>query len=501
MKKFFVLALALALTAGAAYANWCARDYVPAATLLVPYAVVDMDASGLNPDPSGYTTILSVTNVSSWRTIIHVTVWDPYSFHVVDFDEVLSGYDVWTINFRDLLTGHFDYFDTEGVNGMWASGSSSSVYGATKVGTTTDRGVNVIPFGPSTNPPVYNVPLRAAEDTDYPSNIDFSVNCAFPYGYHPEYGAGIVSALRADTFAPAYQTASCDGYQYFESYFPTVPWLANLDENPLFFYVTVDVVWRCNQLFPDDNGYWTDAVDDLRTSAVEAYEGYPAPHNVLIGEVIYLDTAHNFSEAMPAVHIEYDPDVPGNGPTFYCLAFDNDACGVDGREPLATAFAFRYFNSGGVSTDLLLWKNHAEWNYDYGWETLFTWACGPYVYYAWDEHENSKSRGVGPSGFDRPEPDVIPFETQAAPLDTANWTGLMANNGWMLLVFDPSIENFGKDWWTEAWAGVRYKYAGFSAGLEAATMANYWCFEAQRLPQLSYAADYYDQGNWYWWYE
>ncbi len=40
----------------------------------------------------------------------------------------------------------------------------------------------------------------------------------------------------------------------------------------------------------------------------------------------------------------------------------------------------------------------------------------PYIYYAWDENENSKARTVTtcPSGlcFGNPEPNVFPFETQ-----------------------------------------------------------------------------------------
>lgn len=492
MKKFFVIALALALTAGAAYANYCARDYVPAATLLVPYAVVDMDATGVTPDPQGYTTLLTVTNTSSWREIIHVTVWSPLSNAVVDFDEVLSGYDVWTINFRDLLTGRFDLFDTEGNDGMWYSPTSSSVYGATKLGSTTNRGKTMPPWGPTTNGG-YNTSLREAEDTDYPSNV--SSSCAMPYGNHPEYGQGIVGALRFDTFAIPYQWEVCRT----NSLFGSPPWLAGLTADPLFFYVTIDVVKNCNLLFPDDDPYWNTSVA-YRPEIMGglAYRGYPAPDNVLIGEVAYLNNTLNRSEVMPAVHIEFDWDAVGDGPTFYCVAFDNDACDYDGREPLATAFAFRYYNDNtqGIHSELLLWKSHHEFSYylyfEYG--IYATYACGPYIYFAWDDHEDTKSRGVGPSGFDVPEPDVIPFETQAVPMTVANWRGIFDRNGWMLLIFDPSIEDWGEGWDTEAWAGVRHTFQGYSAGLEAATMANYWCY-GQRLPDLSWGWDYDD--NWW----
>ena len=112
MKKILTVTLvaALALFAGSAYANFCARDVVPASTLLVPYVVVE-DVRQL-PDPAGYTTILSVTNISWEARSSTSSSGTRCSDGVLDFDEVLSGYDVWTINFRDLLCGNWSAFET-----------------------------------------------------------------------------------------------------------------------------------------------------------------------------------------------------------------------------------------------------------------------------------------------------------------------------------------------------------------------------------------------------
>ena len=101
MRKFTILfAVALAVFAGSAYANFCARDVVPAATLLVPYAVVGH--TGGVPDAAKETTLFSITNVSSNATIVHVTLWDAKSNPEIDFDVLLSGYDTWQVNFRDV---------------------------------------------------------------------------------------------------------------------------------------------------------------------------------------------------------------------------------------------------------------------------------------------------------------------------------------------------------------------------------------------------------------
>jgi hypothetical protein len=492
MKKTVVLGLALALIGGVAYANYCARDYVPAATLLVPYAVVDLNADG-TPNPDGYTTILSVTNVSSPRALIHVTVWDPLSQPVVDFDEVLSGYDVWTINFRDLMTGHFDYFDTEGQKGFWNVGSSDP-HNSTDVGPQNDV------YGPTSNRTGKVYPLKAPADTDSQGKIGNPgalSGCQFPYSYHPEYGAGIIDGILGEiafiqSVSYGYTCGLGDGF--------AVPaWIKALDPNRAFFYVTVDWVSACSQSFPSDSGYWTSGVS------------IGANNNVLLGDVIYLNSVKNYSESIPAVSIESDPQAPASGIwTFYADTASN-ARGVDDREPLATAFAFRYYNFGTTTSDLVVWKSHYDL-IDIGTTThKYRWDyCTPYIYFAWDENENSKSRSGGPSGFSTPEPNVLPLETQDVPLTVANFNGLMPGNGWMLLVFDPTIYPYNSvatDTTVQAWAGVRYLSGGYSTMLEAATMANAFCFgpypytskpwlgTGQALPQLSTIYNYTDGNN------
>jgi hypothetical protein len=442
MKKTVILALALALVGGVAYANFCARDFVPAATLLVPYVVVDVDASNV-PDPAGYTTLLYVTNVSSAKQLIHVVVWDALSEHVVDFDEVLSGYDVWGINFRDLLTGSFNIFDTTATGGFF-SGTLGKV---------------AVPYGPTTNDG-YVTSLSAPQDTDFATPA--TTGCNFPYGPLTSYGPAIVTSLQSAIFTLPQTTVPCKAATV-----ANPPWLANLTTNPVFFYVTVDVVTACNQNFPDEDGYWTG--------------GFPSNNNTIIGDVIYLKSTANFSESVPAVAIEADLDWTGMG--FYSRYSEavTPTPVLDFHEPLGTAFAFKYFNSGGVTSNLMLWKNQVDIVIDAN-DDLFFWACNPYIYFAWDENENSKARGGGgPSGFLTAEPNVIPFETQKVPLDIANWNGLMANNGWMLLVFDPSIPYHEFD--IQAWAAVQHYFGTYSTATEAALLGNFWCM-GDTLPFL-----------------
>lgn len=446
MKKALILGLALALVGGAAYANFCARDVVPAATLLVPYAVVDLNADG-TPNTNGYTTLFAVTNVSSASELVHFTVWNAQSQPVVDFDELLTGYDVWTINFRDLLTGHFDYFDT-GVAQLKPSGPPQ-------------------PYGPTTNNSGVVPNLKAATDPVVPIT-----GCNFPYKYRPTLGPIITANLQAALDAQTHQyVGDCKPAG---TSVANPPWLYNLQTAPVFFYVTADVVSACNTAFPNETGYWTG----------NGGGRYPMDRNVLIGDVIWVNAAQNYSESMPAVHIEADPAALNTTIYAFYDRYANKASVQDDREPLATAFGFRYINSGATS-QVMVWKDSNEADYDaLGNGTPgYTYACAPYAYYAFDEQENALARGGGgPSGFNTAEPNALPFETQSAPLTQANFDGLFAGNGWMMLVFDPSIKSAPSV--HQAWVAVRYLSGGYSTATEAATLANANCFTNQMLPNL-----------------
>ena len=114
MRKTFVWALvAMMAVAGSAFAqtlpggapatldndSTCDISVAPAATLLLPYFEVDVDA-GVGV---GDTTLFTVTNVSAEPQIAHVTVWTDLSAPVLDFNIFLTGYDVQAINLYDII--------------------------------------------------------------------------------------------------------------------------------------------------------------------------------------------------------------------------------------------------------------------------------------------------------------------------------------------------------------------------------------------------------------
>src|SRR3954469_7475744 len=69
----------------------CDIGVAPAATLLLPYFEVDTTNRTT-------TTLFTITNVTRFSQIAHVTLWTDQSFPVLDFNIFLTGYDVQPIN-------------------------------------------------------------------------------------------------------------------------------------------------------------------------------------------------------------------------------------------------------------------------------------------------------------------------------------------------------------------------------------------------------------------
>lgn len=476
MKKFIVFALAVTLAGGMAYANYCARDIVPASTILVPYAVVSM--TGSTPDPQGYTTLLTITNVSKDAQIIHITVWNAVSKAVLDWDEVLSGYDMWTINFRDMLTGQWGLFDTS---------RSSTAYPNTG-----QR--EPFEWGPDGRSAYQSPPIPGKLPTPEKTSDTPSTGCSMPYGDMTGYLGLFVPQLLAPMKARTHlgcgtQTVRGD---------KNATWLTTLGANELFFYVTIDVVNTCNLDFPTTAGY---------------FQNTYLNENVLIGDLVYMNANMNYSEALPAVHIETSParySFAASWMNFYEEKAASSDLPYLYLEPLATALAFRYQNDPAgsrwgipMTSNIMLWKNFWEFSADLSNSAGNVNDCGAYMYYSWDEDEHVVTRGVqcpiSPCGSAEIDPNVFPFETQMVPVTSANFD-LPDKFGWMLVIFPPSYPASGYVDPTPnttllgrkymAWGAYKFNYGTYSAAVEAATMANAHCFETQRLPNLGINYEY-----------
>src|SRR6476469_8790908 len=76
----------------------CDIIVAPAATLLLPYFEIDLE------NAAGQTTLFTITNVSRYSQIAHVTLWTDFAVPALNFNIFLTGYDVQAINLRDILT-------------------------------------------------------------------------------------------------------------------------------------------------------------------------------------------------------------------------------------------------------------------------------------------------------------------------------------------------------------------------------------------------------------
>jgi hypothetical protein len=423
--------------------------------------------------------------------VVHVTLWTDYSVAILDFNIVLTGYDVQTINIRDILAdGQLPITDEDSNYAGPEPHSDGPVSETNNLVTWFD---NQLAEPESTNG---NLVCTVGEPSEYTQKIDPPILQLFKDWLQ-----------KSQTQTRAYND-SCTTWN--GSSAVTSTWWTERDEtDETWMYITADVVTACNLDFPDSDNY---------------FAGTASYDNVIIGDLIYLDSINNFSEAYQAVHIEADPDLvyvatqgaPGRPVSFYHRFSFPDGT-FDDREPLPTAWAFRYMNDDvnnaktwirafktgsydedGIANTLIqdLYINPAD-------QTVSTfWAsnCLAYTYYAWDEDEDVLTTTGTPwsqPGVGFIVANLLPLETQEVDVDEFELPG---DYGWMLFVWPLSnyfdsqgqLEDGGTDLY-QTWMGVKYQAFGtYSAGMTATVMANYNCFSDQVLPNLGIDYDYVD---------
>jgi hypothetical protein len=203
----------------------CDIATLPAATLLLPYFEVDLNA----PAAVAKTTIFTVTNTTRLPQIAHATIWTDWGFPVLDFNIFLTGYDVQSINLYDIL----------GPQGVIGS----------RNGTT-----NEIEPG--------------ARSLDNDGNPKFNPRSAFTCSILPGFiPANILADIRTGLTTGAYST--CGKTRIGGTH-------ANATG-----YVTVDVVSDCTVTLPPDPKYFRDEVlfDNVLTGDYAWINPSPATGN------------------------------------------------------------------------------------------------------------------------------------------------------------------------------------------------------------------------------
>jgi hypothetical protein len=401
----------LAVLAMPAFAITGTVDDVPAATLLLPYFEVDLD------DANGVTTLMSINNASASAALAHVVLWTDLSVHVLDFNVYLTGYDVQSINLRDILVyGNLPVTADDG----------------------NDPGDNISPQGPS------------SQDISFPN-----CNGLLPYdnpALDATYLDHVQSALTGQASA-VFFGGKCSGVDH--------------GDRIARGYVTVDSVNLCSQDFPQDVGYF-----------IAGGLGTANNNNVLWGDYFYVNPGQNFAQGETLVHIEADANLGAANYTFY-HRYISALNGEDNREGLGNVFAVRYIN-GGVfdgGTDLLTWRDSkfAIVPFSCALQAPSQFPLGQTQVVVFDEEENYEV----PEGCQispcPPTEGITPFpweaqrtEVGSAALPTTfsfGWMFLNLNfsNGG-LLQFDPLMQN---------WVSVVMDADGrFSVGFDAMQLGN-----------------------------
>jgi hypothetical protein len=294
--RFLEALLLAALTVPAlsqpAPAAVCHTDAVPAATLLLPYFEVNLD------DPNGLTTLFSINNASSKAILAHVVIWSDLGVAALYFNVYLTGYDVQTINLRDIF--------------VYGSLAQTASAGQDPFDTISPKGL-------------------FSEDIDFPS-------CKGQLPLPPLPPFYLTHVQRSLTGRPS-------------PLFNNVCFGQNLGDNVARGYITIDTVNNCTLRYPGQDGYFASA----------AAAGDVTDQNVLWGAWYIVNASQGYAHGSDMVAIEADGANPATSTagsyTFYGRYVGWS--GSDHREPLATTFAVQFANGGpfDAGTDLLVWRD------------------------------------------------------------------------------------------------------------------------------------------------
>jgi hypothetical protein len=374
----FLLALACLLTlAGQASAVICTVDDVPGATLLLPYFEVDLS------NTNGVTTLFSINNASATAVLAHVVVWSDLSVPVLDFNVYLTGYDVQSINMRDILAGNLPQTASAGQ----------------------DPGDLISPKG------------------TFSQDINFaSCTGQLPTGALP---ASFVSHLQTSlTGQFSSLLGGCAGLAY--------------GDNIARGYVTVDTVNNCTLRFPGDLGYFAAGGSGDATNQNVLWGDYfyvNSATNRADGEtLVHIEASATNPET--SVAGQY---------TFYGRYVNWTA--VDNREPLATNFAVRFLNGGPFSggTNLIAWRDSKVRQGAFKCGTTPAWyPLGQEQIVIFDEQEHPQVPQTFPVSPQPPQSGIIPFpaETQSTAVGGAAFP-VPYKFGWLFLDLNTTVAAAG----------------------------------------------------------
>ena len=369
--------LGLLALSGQASAVICTVDDVPGATLLLPYFEVDL--SNVN----GVTTLFSINNASATAVLAHVVVWSDLSVPVLDFNVYLTGYDVQSINMRDILAGALPQTASAGQ----------------------DPTDTISPKG------------QFSQDINFASCTGQLPTGALPASFVTHLQTSLTGQFSA-------LLGGCAGLAY--------------GDNIARGYVTVDTVNNCTLRFPGDIGYFAAGGTGDATNQNVLWGDYfyvNGAANRADGEtLVHIEASATNPET--SVTGQY---------TFYGRYVSFTA--VDNREPLATNFAVRFLNGGPFSggTNLIAWRDSKVRQGAFKCGTTPAWyPLGQEQIVIFDEQEHPSVPTTIPVSPQPPQSGIIPFpaETQSTAVGGAAFP-VPFRFGWLFLNLNTTVAAAG----------------------------------------------------------
>jgi hypothetical protein len=266
----------------------------PAATLLLPYFEVDVSGT------SGQTTLFTVTNVTRFPQIAHVTLWTDFAYPVMTFNLFLGAYEVQGINLADVLVRN----TVAPASGATAGTTSESTW-------------------PDMNP-----------------NLRAPLDCSAIPGVLP---AAIIAKVRQALTTGG--TSSCSKS------------VGSIHTNAIG-YATIDVVASCTSRTPADPLYYTNdllfdnvLVGDYQNLGPHPQDERQSSFDATGNAMVHIravpeggGAGSNVGTRLP--YTFYDRYTPAGTRT------------IDRRQPLPSTFAARYIQggSGALATNLTIWR-------------------------------------------------------------------------------------------------------------------------------------------------
>ena len=468
------LALALALMiaglvvpGGPAVAEMCVLDPVPAATLLLPYFEVDLEAE----PGAGVNTVFTIHNALPEPTIAHITLWTDWSQPTLNFDVFLTGYDVQAVDLYDLLVGR----------NVPVTADDQS-----------DQGQNT---------------SRAMDPT---SSCDGTDDSCSPHGSHPSwdgsfFGNGAPGTADCIDIFPFFVNPLLTGIlaktgaRHAGQPFDGECFSSDHGDGRARGYVTIDNATACSLVFPSntDVGYFSDGVDPGIASNV----------NQLWGDWSLIDPSNPLTLAVdPLVHIEaddaFDSNSTSTGYTFYGR-YTEGLGGIDNREPLATAWGFSFRNVHEWVTDLVVWRDSKVDDQDFS----VGYPCGSGPDSGPDWQPLSQTQVVC---FNQTEgaveicsdADCFPLETQRLALGSGD-LDVPFTAGWCQLDLNLAGEPISRDGSrppvppevAQSWVGATVRGGNAVAGGLNATVLSHACQDVSPTIPVNLFVDGFESGD------